>query len=350
MKNIFLFDPTCLYYRQQIYLHFINEFKKYDLNLTVYYDAKKTDINLKGFVPIKYSFFKFFKLHYLKKPNVSIFHIWLRYKFSLPFLIFCKFFLETKTIVWSKGINISRIDRSIMNNFYYLRQIFADSLILYSNFEKQFIKASQKKVFIANNTINQYVYKTDLSDYKNIKAKYGISNEKIVLFVGRIEKRKNLDILIKAFDDDFRDHALLIVGPGLPNELKDVILKKDNIFYLGPIYDNKILSEIYSISYLFCIPGEIGLGLNEAFLFGLPVITTYIRPTSEMYLLFNDHVNGMLVESGNIKDLKNKLMKLINNDELYIKLSKNAKKTFYDKGKIEYMFKGFYDSVKFVMG
>ena len=76
-------------------------------------------------------------------------------------MIFTRLFLPTKSIVWSKGINIANINQPIKNTLYYIRQFAADALILYSDFEKQFIKTSKKKVFIANNTINQYAYKLD---------------------------------------------------------------------------------------------------------------------------------------------------------------------------------------------
>jgi glycosyltransferase involved in cell wall biosynthesis len=139
------------------------------------------------------------------------------------------------------------------------------------------------------------------------------------------------------------------VGPGMTEERSNKISKNDNIYYLGPIYDTIELSKIYSLSSVSCIPGEVGLGVNEAFLFGLPIVTTYIRPTSEMKLLFSDGENGLLFENGNQEDLKEKLLRLLSDKELLEKFSKKAKKSFEEKGKIEYMFDGFLNSVNFVL-
>lgn len=349
--KVFLFDPTCLSYRVHVYNYFIDEFRKHGLELTIFYDENKTTIKEERYKPIEYSFSSFKRLHKTEKPDVSIFFIWLSYMFSLPFLLYCKLLLPVKSIVWSKGINIAKIDQTIMNRFYYLRQKLADGLILYSDFEKQFIKTDMSKVFVANNTINQHVYTVEDStvEQRKLKEKYKIKESKIVLFVGRIQERKRLDLLVNIFSKRIKDYALVIIGPGMPEKMEEQVNITCNIYYLGPVYDSKELSEIYSISDIFCIPGEIGLGINEAFLFGMPVVTTFIRPTSEMELLLKDEENGLLFERDNESDLFNKLTILLKDDQAYQRYAESAKQTFQEKAKIEYMRDGFLDSINYVL-
>lgn len=349
--KVFLFDPTCLSYRIHVYKYFISEFKNKGYEFRIYYDKSATDVKEDGFEGIEYSFSSFKRLNKTEKPDVSIFFIWLSYLFSLPFLLYCRLFLDVKTIVWSKGINIARINQHVMNQFYYLRQKFADGLILYSDFEKQFIKTDMRKVFVANNTINQHKYNVieDPAELNLIRETHSIKEDKIVLFVGRIQKRKRLDLLVDIFHDEIKNHALVIVGPGMTDEMGEKVDNASNIYYLGPVYDMNELSEIYSMSDVFCIPGEIGLGINEAFLFGMPVVTTFIRPTSEMELLLKDQENGMLFEKDNKVDLRSKLQLLLNDEDVYDQYSKNAKMTFEEKAKIEYMRGGFLDSINYVL-
>jgi len=348
MKKIFLFDPTCLPYRIHVYEYFIEQFEKEGYELKVYYDPKQTNIKRQGFGPVRYSFVSFLKLHISEKPDVSIFFIWLRYKFSLPFLLFCRLFLRTKLIVWCKGVNLSKSNQPIINQLYYLRQRIAHALILYSDFEKRFIRTNPKKIFVANNTINQHKYSLHNNKIENLKDKYNIKQNKVVLFLGRIQKRKRVDILIDIFRKRIKNHALVIVGPGMSKEMQDTIKPHNNIYYMGPIYDLNILSEIYSLSDIFCIPGEIGLGINEAFLFGLPVVTTFIRPTAEMNLLFRENINGLLFEKDNELDLTKKLCYLLENDKVYEKFSQKAFESFINSAKIEYMFEGFLNAVNYV--
>ena len=347
MMKILLFDPTCLTYRIHVYEYLIKGFKKKGYALSIYYDENLRDLNNPGFYGIRYDYKTFLKIHKEERPDISIFFVWLRYKFSLPFLIYCKLFLPVRTIVWSKGINISKNNQFIMNQLYYLRQKMADALILYSQNELKYIKTNKNKVFIANNTINQYKY-TLHSKVDELKSKYNISHANNVLFVGRIQKRKKLQLLLEVFSKRVENHGLIIVGDGITQEMRNIINNNDNIYYLGPIYNLDTLSEVYSISDVFCIPGEIGLGLNEAFLFGLPVITTYIRETSEMYLLFKNNINGLLYKKDNVDDLADKLLYLLDNKNVRDEFSQNARKSFEENAKIEYMYDGFINAIKYL--
>ncbi|MEX2411015.1 MAG: glycosyltransferase family 4 protein [Candidatus Paceibacterota bacterium] len=351
--KIFLFDPTCLSYRIHVYKYFVSNFREKGIELTIYYDKDRAQIDEEHFKPIGYYFSTFYKLHIKEKPQISIFFIWLSYKWSLPFLIWMRMFMKTKSIVWSKGINITNVDQPLKNTLYYIRQFAADGLILYSDFERQFIKTSQQKVFVAYNTINQHVYKKTKLNKDDLREKYGITHRKNVLFLGRIEKRKRVDLLIDAFSSELKEYGLIIIGPGLEGDLKREADHSENIYHFGPIYDTEKLSEFYTISDLFCIPGHIGLAVNESFLYGLPVVTADVHSdhalvSSEPIMLLEDGYNGRYFdpEKGNLGEI---LRQLLENDDLRLELSKNAKDTFYKKAKIEYMNHGFLNAINYVI-
>lgn len=350
--KVFLFDPTCLSYRIHVYEYFISEFDKHGIELKIFYDKEKADIGRDSFYSIEYSFRSFYKLHKKEQPFISIFFIWLSYKWSLPFLIWMRMFMKTKSIVWSKGINIKNIDQPLKNMLYYIRQFAADALVLYSEFEKQFIKAARQKVFVANNTINQHAYKKIRSSKDSLRKIHGIKHEKNVLFLGRIEERKRVDLLISAFTSELREFGLILIGPGLEGKLKEKADQAENIYYFGPIYEIDKLSEFYSMSDLFCIPGAIGLAVNESFLYGLPVVTADIKSdpslvSSEPIMLLEDGVNGRYYhpEKDNLDQI---LKELLENDELREEYSKSAKQSFHDKARIEYMLDGFLNAIKYI--
>lgn len=356
-KEVFLFDPTCLPYRINVYNYFIEEFKKYGIKLTIYYDIKKNNVSNANYIPIKYNFKSFWRLYKNAKPDVAIYFIQLSYKWSLPFLIVSKLVFGTKNIVWSKGINITNKNQPIKNILYYIRQYISDALIIYSENELKYIITDINKVFIVNNTINQYAYElNEGSSTKDKKNKYGIKHDKIVLFVGRIEERKRPDILINSFKNNIENHALVIVGPGLSESEIENINSYSNIYYLGPIYDIEELSKIYNMSDIFCIPGHIGLGVNEAFLFGLPVVTADINndpklESSEPLMLIEDGYNGLYFDYGkgdDVEELSMCLLKILDSDEQLNRMSVNAKSTFYKRAKIEYMRDRFINAIKYV--
>ena len=352
MKTVFLFDPKCLSYRIKVYQYFQQEFKREGFYLQVFYEDSRKPIDEDGFHAIKYSFLSFLKLFRREKPDVAIYFIWLRYKFSLPFIIFNRLFLKTKAIVWSKGINISGTGNKLMNNLYYLRQKVANALILYSDFEKQFIKTKMDKVFVANNTIDQYSYYVG-NPAIDIRKELEISSGKVVLFVGRVEKRKNLDLLTDVFASDLKDHHLVIVGPGVTEKQQERIEGCDNIHAVGGVYDQKILSAYFQAADAFCIPGHIGLGVNEAFLFGIPVVTARIGNdpdliSSEPIMLLKEGENCELFEKNSQEGLQKALHRILDDEDHLKSLKKAAKITFDEKAKIEYMRDGFINAINYV--
>jgi phosphatidylinositol alpha-mannosyltransferase len=107
-----------------------------------------------------------------------------------------------------------------------------------------------------------------------------------LLFVGRMEKRKGLEYLLKAYQlikPDCPDCRLIIVGPGTRSrrkyekmvaeaELKDVV-------FAGNV-DYKILPRYYKTADVFCAPAtgheSFGIILLEAMATGTPVIASRI--------------------------------------------------------------------------
>jgi len=102
-----------------------------------------------------------------------------------------------------------------------------------------------------------------------------------ILFLGRIEERKGLIYLLKAYEiltKKFSNLRLIIVGEGpLRNDLENwvKINKLTNVIFEGEISESKVLS-YYSTCDIFCSPaifGEsFGLVLVEAMACGKPVV------------------------------------------------------------------------------
>lgn len=86
---------------------------------------------------------------------------------------------------------------------------------------------------------------------EKLRRKYNFSqNDRILLFVGRLEYEKNVEFLIDSFKENTdKNSKLIIVGGGsllksLKNKAK---LNKNNIFFLGEV-NNKIIPEIINMS------------------------------------------------------------------------------------------------------
>ncbi|QKG80232.1 glycosyltransferase family 4 protein [Tenuifilum thalassicum] len=204
------------------------------------------------------------------------------------------------------------------------------------------------KTFIAYNTIDFNSIPDIKLNNDEIKKKYKITYEKVVLFTGRIQERKRLDILLDIFSNLITDESigLVIVGPGMNESFLKIINNSKNIIYLGEIYDIYQINEIYKCSDIFCIPGTNGLGINHALYWGLPVITLKtVWHNPEIFYLKNG-VNGYLVNDK--YELKDKICYLFKNPDELNKMKRNAKKIIIREANVEKMFMGFYQAINYL--
>ena len=186
------------------------------------------------------------------------------------------------------------------------------------------VEGTPQKNFIKNRGIPERIFQSNHCslDYstlpsKNLKKDLHIENKIVILYMGRIIKRKGLHVLIKAFsaiEQQRNDCVLLVCGNGdfFPACKKIAYeLGIQNILFLGSIPENKIAS-CYKTADVFVLPAckdstdrvvteGWGLVINEAIGMGIPIITTNVVGAA-MDLVKNDF-NGYIVENGKADDL-----------------------------------------------
>jgi glycosyltransferase involved in cell wall biosynthesis len=97
----------------------------------------------------------------------------------------------------------------------------------------------------------------------------------VVLFVGRLQKRKRIDILLQAcaaLPESLQPH-LIIVGDGPARDEFDALAKRiyPSAEFPGSQYGSE-LDECFRRADLFVLPGTGGLAVQQAMTYGLPVI------------------------------------------------------------------------------
>lgn len=181
------------------------------------------------------------------------------------------------------------------------------------------------KIFVIYNTVNKiYWTKPKKTDKENdlIKRKLGIKKD-FILFVGSIEKRKNLLTLIKAFAlvrNYINDMQLVLSGP-FSNEI-DVIIKyikdnpelEDSIILSGYLNDEDLVN-LYDMAIVFVFPSlyeGFGRPLVEAMVRGVPIVASKIPSTLEIageaafyYNAPHDH-----------EDLAEKILRVVGDNKL----------------------------------
>ena len=176
---------------------------------------------------------------------------------------------------------------------------------------------ANKKFSIIYNGLQLNKYKYNEISRKNIREKYNISEEKIVIgHIGRFTEQKNHDFIIEMFKDllkNNKDYILMLVGDGeLKKRIEDKVKSKnmvENIIFAG-VVENPY--EYYSAFDYFILPS-----LWE----GLPVVSVEAQ-ASGLKCLFSDTIDLNAVieqEKVEICQLKKEkwIEKIVNNSEIY---------------------------------
>lgn len=139
------------------------------------------------------------------------------------------------------------------------------------------------------------------------------SGKPIVLYVGRLQPRKRVDMLIRAcasFAPKLQPQ-LWIVGDG-PSRLELEALANSllpSTRFWGAVYDQE-LDKYFKAADLFVLPGTGGLAVQQAMSFGLPVIVAEADGTQKDLVTAD---NGWIIPSGDLAALTNTLEIAINN-------------------------------------
>ena len=108
-------------------------------------------------------------------------------------------------------------------------------------------------------------------------------------------------------------------------------------------------SDLLSAADVYCIPGAVGLSIVDAFHCGLPLVTEEGDESAEMMYL-KDGRNGFIVPRGDIPALADKLLLLLDNDELRKRFSNEARREISENGHIDKLCEGFRDALLYATG
>ena len=185
---------------------------------------------------------------------------------------------------------------------------------------------------------------------EEIKRELGIPFAKTVLFMGNMAAdngRKRVDHLIEIFRNlPRKDVGLVLAGPGMSQDLQ-LRLNARNTRYFGNVQDpeDRQISRLCKMADLCAIPGHVGLGLNQAFYWGLPVITQEGHHPPEIAYLKPGR-NGFIVPSGALAAFEERMLEVLDHDELRAQLSRNAAVDIRKEASPEIMFQGFHQCVR----
>ncbi len=248
--------------------------------------------------------------------------------------------LDVPFCVFTWGLGVNKIDNKIkeIKTKFIVRN--ADKIISCSNFTKNIVKElGGKDISVVHPGISESTVK-EISerDIKQFKKKFDIGDEKILLSIGRLVKRKGFDKTIKALKKvkkEYPDITYILGGSGpIEKELKQMAERldlNDNIIFPGFV-DEDMKPILYEISDVFLMPsrelenGDVegfGIVFLEANEHELPVIGGRSGGVPDAV---EDGKNGLLVNPNDENDIADAIIKLLNNPDLAKKLGEEGKK------------------------
>ena len=173
--------------------------------------------------------------------------------------------------------------------------------------------------------------------------KFGFENgDKIIGIVARLEEIKGHEYFIdaaKIVQDKGYDANFVIAGIGSREEFLKQYAKENNVnnvTFLGFVKD---VSELNNIMYLQINTSSyeaLGLAAIECMRLGVPSVVSSFGGNPEVV---DDGVNGFVVNGQNSQEFAEKIIKLIDDENLYKEFSQNAVKMYNEKFTAELMTK-----------
>jgi len=184
-----------------------------------------------------------------------------------------------------------------------------------------------------SNGIETAPFQQKMSDEvkKGFLKKYHLPSNPLVLYLGRIDKDKSIDVLVKAIPDVIKKvnaHFIIAGSGGQLEEVKSLASDlgiSDSITFIGFLkHDSPDFPLIYKTASLFAIPSTIetqSIVTLEALSASLPVVAANAGALPE---LVKDNINGYLFKPGDSKLLANHITKILSDSKLMQEMKKNS--------------------------
>ena len=225
----------------------------------------------------------------------------------------------------------------------------SDAVIASTELEKhdllKYYCADPKKIFVIRPGVNHKIFKYHSKISSRNKLQLPL-DKKIILFVGRIDPIKGIDLLIKAVSDltkkypDFENKfRVLLIGGDIKNrnfwknqevmKIKNLISRKELdccVKFLGSKAHN-LLPYYYCAADIVVMPSfheSFGFVVLEAMACRSAVVASKV---GGLKYLIKDGINGRLFENGNIGQFAKIIWALINDDKSRSLLGENAYNT-----------------------
>lgn len=267
------------------------------------------------------------------------------------------------TVAWGHGY--SKQENRAKRNFRDWVGNNATAVLFYgSRARNDFVRRhdAEYRAFVAPNSLDQSEairlraeWLADASRLPTFKRERGLESGPTLLFVSRLIRENRTDMLldsVPALSRDFAGLRVVIIGDGpIRAELEAQAARlgiADRVIFTGAIYDEASLAPWFLSSDLFVYPRNIGLSLQHAMGYGVPVVTTDDETSwaPEVEGL-KPWMNGMFYRDNDVEDLTEVVRLILSDRERLDSMKKQALKTATQDYSVQKMVDGMEAAIRY---
>jgi glycosyltransferase involved in cell wall biosynthesis len=239
-----------------------------------------------------------------------------------------------KVVLWTmahsfRGFSPTENLRLLWSRIFKYMYVYTDSEVAFlreKGFDKQYIIGM-------NNGLNQRKIDTVILEWNKVRLKAwqkekGIVDSILFLSSARLDPKNKFELVIHALPIillEFPNLIWCVIGKGVAEEkLQKLVIEKglkDNVCFVGEIYNETDLAPWFLSSQLFVHPAAVGLSLLHAFGYGLPVVTHGNKSLhNPEYAAFENERTGMNFIENDIEDLASVIIRLLKEVDLRKKM------------------------------
>lgn len=248
--------------------------------------------------------------------------------YNIPFVV----------TIHGPDLNTVLIDRRIKNltkrSLFRASKIFPNSFDTKNRFYTLFGEAFRRKTKTVFPGVDIHLYDAVKSN-KPIEKKYHLKNKELVIFVGRLDKEKGIEYLIKAAKD-IKAEIYILGGGDYKADLEKMTKeqKLQNIHFLGYFSKEyvKELRQFYTMADVVVVPSTVkealGFVILEAMAAKTPVVASNIGGIPN---IVKDGKTGYLVRPRSPKEIAEKVNLILGNEKLRNAMGERCLKLIEEK-------------------
>lgn len=215
---------------------------------------------------------------------------------------------------WDSSEEMARLSKFYFRALYRNAAKVSEKIITVSNFSREriseMLNIPKGKIEVIYSAVSKEILNKEVVPFETVKAEYDLPN-KYIMTLSTLEPRKNIKILLEAFDRiaEKVDYSLVLVGrKGW--KMDEIIAKysQDYRIRITDFVDDEHISAIYKNAMCFIFPSlyeGFGLPPVEALSFGTPVISSNAASMPEVL-----REQAVFFESDNVDELEELLLML----------------------------------------